>query len=162
MFNHSCDPNIRNRFNKTELAVYARRAIADGDEIFNCYGPNNKLELREERQEMLSEQYHFDCDCVPCHGNDEEYVSLSCGCCILTFLIECDFQLNSQTYLCPCGGDVVVVSEVKFWWREYDGDNPPTDITCRSCSSQLNFSWIIDFCDAILELDNAFDRIDCK
>lgn len=55
--------------------VYARRAINDGDEIFNCYGPNNKLNLRQERQELLNLQYHFDCDCLSCNGTDEDYVS---------------------------------------------------------------------------------------
>lgn len=75
MFNHSCNPNIRNRFNNKELMVYARRGIEVGDEILNCYGPNNKLNLREERQELLNQQYHFQCDCLSCKGSDEDYVS---------------------------------------------------------------------------------------
>lgn len=77
MFNHSCDPNIRNRFDNTELLIFARRAINEGDEIFNCYGPNSKLNLRQERQELLNQQYEFECDCLSCKGSgDEDYVSL--------------------------------------------------------------------------------------
>lgn len=77
MFNHSCNPNIRNRFNNGELLVYARRSIAEGDEIFNCYGPNDKLNARKERQELLKQQYHFQCNCLSCIDSDKDYVSLS-------------------------------------------------------------------------------------
>lgn len=77
MFNHSCNPNIRNRFNNSELMVYARRNIGDGDEIFNCYGPNDKLNPCKERQELLKQQYHFQCDCLSCNKSDKDYVSLS-------------------------------------------------------------------------------------
>lgn len=75
MFNHSCDPNIRNKFNNSELRVYARRVINEGDEILNCYGPNNKLNIRQERLHLLKEQYHFECDCLSCTGSDKHYVS---------------------------------------------------------------------------------------
>lgn len=75
LFNHSCDPNIRNRFNDKELVIYSRRAINNGEEVLNCYGPNSKLNLRLERQELLDQQYHFHCDCVSCKGADEDYVS---------------------------------------------------------------------------------------
>lgn len=75
MFNHSCKPNIRNRFNKTDLMIYARRTVNVGDEILNCYGPNNKLDPYEERQEMLKQQYHFQCDCSACLRPDDDYVS---------------------------------------------------------------------------------------
>lgn len=78
MLNHSCDPNIRNRFNNAELIIYSRRVINIGDEVFNCYGPNNKLNFRQERQELLSQQYHFECDCLSCKGTDEDYVSFLC------------------------------------------------------------------------------------
>ncbi|XP_037046205.1 SET and MYND domain-containing protein 4 [Bradysia coprophila] len=141
ILNHSCDPNIRNRFNNTELMIYATRTINDGDEIFNCYGPNNKLNPRQERQNMLSQQYHFVCDCVPCQGTDEEY-------------------LNSHTYVCPCGGNVVVVSEETFWWRDYTGDNPPKNIVCSNCSSPLNFGWLLEFRLAVEEPDCAFNKLE--
>lgn len=75
MFNHSCSPNIRNKFNNNELMVHASRDIADGDEILNCYGPNSKLHERKDRKDVLKQQYHFKCDCLSCSGQDEDYVS---------------------------------------------------------------------------------------
>lgn len=161
MFNHSCEPNIRNRFNSLELMIYARRTINDGDEIFNCYGPNNKLNLRQERQELLKMQYHFDCDCLSCNGTDEDYVSLFF---FLSgrLLVMKYFQLNSHTYLCPCGADVHIIDEQKFWWRDCTEDNPPKHILCSSCSHQLEFDWLIGFRKAMEQWDCEFDNVGCK
>ncbi|XP_058818584.1 SET and MYND domain-containing protein 4 isoform X2 [Topomyia yanbarensis] len=74
MFNHSCEPNIRNSFNKNMLTVYATRDIEPGGEIFNCYGPNCKLMNKEDRNSALKQQYCFECKCVRCvSGKDDEY-----------------------------------------------------------------------------------------
>lgn len=76
MFNHSCDPNIRNCFSKTSLTVYATRDVEAGGEIFNCYGPNYKLLSKEDRNSALNQQYCFECRCSRCaSGNDEAFVS---------------------------------------------------------------------------------------
>lgn len=164
MFNHSCDPNIRNRFNGSELMVYARRAIRDGDEIFNCYGPNNKLNCRQERQELLNQQYHFECNCFSCNGSDEDYVSFS----LLLFhfqviyLTTKNFQLNSHVYLCTCGADVPIFDQPTFWWRDCTKDNPPKNIICSSCSGQLKFGWLVEFREAMERWDCEFDNVGCK
>lgn len=160
-FNHSCEPNIRNRFNSRELTVYARRVINEGDEIFNCYGPNNKLNLRQERQELLNQQYHFECDCLSCRGSDEDYVSLFLL--LWCHLLERQyFQLNSHIYLCTCGADVLIVNQQKFWWRECTDDNSPKNVICSSCSSQLKFGWLIEFRRAMEQWDCEFDNIESE
>ncbi|XP_062547054.1 SET and MYND domain-containing protein 4 [Armigeres subalbatus] len=74
MFNHSCDPNIRNCFSKNTLTVFATRDVDAGCEIFNCYGPNHKLMSKEDRKSALTQQYCFDCNCTRCDSdNDENY-----------------------------------------------------------------------------------------
>lgn len=74
LFNHSCDPNIRNKFNGKTLTVYATRNINRNEEIFNCYGPNYKLMERQDRQMALRQQYCFDCACNKC--KDKETITV--------------------------------------------------------------------------------------
>ncbi len=66
-------------------------------------------------------------------------------------------QLKTHTYLCPCGADLVVLGEQKFWWRECTDDNPPKNVNCCSCSLQLKFDWLLEFRGAMEQLDQAFD-----
>lgn len=75
MLNHSCDPNIRNRFDGKYLTIVASREISEGEEVFNCYGPNWKLMSYQERQDTLRLQYNFDCKCLKCEQRNDEYVS---------------------------------------------------------------------------------------
>lgn len=72
------------------------------------------------------------------------------------------FQLNSHTYLCPCGADVHIIDEEKFWWRDCTEDNPPKNILCWSCSYQLEFDWLIGFRKAMEQWDCEFDNVGCK
>lgn len=74
LFNHSCDPNIRNYFDGNTLTVFASRNIPNSDEIFNCYGPNYKLMCQRDRQLALSQQYCFNCQCDRCTSNDNTWV----------------------------------------------------------------------------------------
>ena len=56
--NHSCIPNIRCVFDQGYLRVYTAKAIRQGEEIFNCYGPQKSLmPSTEQRQNVLFEQY---------------------------------------------------------------------------------------------------------
>lgn len=75
MLNHSCDPNIRNCFNGKHLTIVANRDIAEGEQVFNCYGPQWKLMSYQERQNTLRQQYNFDCTCLKCINRNDEYVS---------------------------------------------------------------------------------------
>lgn len=73
MLNHSCDPNIMNCFNGMQLTIKASRDIAEGDEIFNCYGPHWKLMSYQERQRTLRLQYNFNCECLKCINRNDEF-----------------------------------------------------------------------------------------
>ncbi|XP_055639180.1 SET and MYND domain-containing protein 4 [Toxorhynchites rutilus septentrionalis] len=109
MFNHSCNPNIRNHFSNNVLTVYATRDIEPGGEIFNSYGPSYKLMDRKSRRSALRQQYSFDCECTECVlGNDEAYEMYEqfkcpfskCGKC---FMVEknCDpFERDIKCPLC--------------------------------------------------------------
>lgn len=77
ILNHSCNPNIRNVFEKNQLSIYATKDLKENDEIFNCYGPHFKLMPLEERKECLKMQYCFDCNCEKCLNKDDFYVSFS-------------------------------------------------------------------------------------
>lgn len=77
LFNHSCDPNIRNHFNGNKLTVYASRNIPIKGEILNSYGPNYRLMCQQDRKLALSQQYCFDCDCERCASNDNTMVKFN-------------------------------------------------------------------------------------
>ncbi|EFN83374.1 SET and MYND domain-containing protein 4 [Harpegnathos saltator] len=66
MMNHSCDPNIITSFVDQYLIVRAMKDIQAGEEVSNCYGPNFRRMSREHRQEILKNQYGFECRCDPC------------------------------------------------------------------------------------------------
>lgn len=72
MFNHACEPNIRNTFCKNTLTVYAARDVNPGGEIFNCYGPNFKLMSKDERKSALRQQYGFECKCTRCSSSSDD------------------------------------------------------------------------------------------
>lgn len=74
MLNHSCATNIRNQFEGKRLTIYATEDIAEGGEVFNCYGPSYKLMSYQERQDSLRLQYDFICDCTKCQEKNDEYV----------------------------------------------------------------------------------------
>lgn len=58
LMNHSCLPNIRCLYHQGYFHVYARRSIVQGEEIYNCYGPEKSLiPSTDERQRLLFDQY---------------------------------------------------------------------------------------------------------
>ena len=82
MFNHSCEPNIRNSFDKDTLTVYAVKDIEEGGEIFNSYGPNCRLMPKNDRKMALKEQYFFNCNCDKCSlDNNEDFLIYFCFFC---------------------------------------------------------------------------------
>ncbi|XP_067655261.1 SET and MYND domain-containing protein 4-like [Haliotis asinina] len=66
LMNHSCDPTIISSFQRDVLVVRSVKDVADGQEIFNCYGPHCKRMGLAERQQALSSQYFFHCQCQAC------------------------------------------------------------------------------------------------
>lgn len=128
LFNHSCWPNIRNKFECNRLTVYATRPIQTGDEIYNCYGPNYKLmQSRDERQSALRQQYCFDCKCIKCMTGDND--------------------LDADSYLCQnvqCRATIrLPESYENFWWRKLTTKPPP--IQCNKCRQKFTFDWYYKF-----------------
>ncbi|CAL1547399.1 unnamed protein product [Lymnaea stagnalis] len=84
LMNHSCDPTIISSFIGDILVVKTVMDVNKGEEIYNCYGPHHCRMRREERQEILRSQYHFDCCCPPCCDGDvsnERFGALKCTYC---------------------------------------------------------------------------------
>uniref|UniRef100_A0A182WGB6 Nuclear pore complex protein Nup214 n=1 Tax=Anopheles minimus TaxID=112268 RepID=A0A182WGB6_9DIPT len=107
MFNHDCDPNIRNHFERSTLKVYATRPIAAGSEIVNCYGPNYKLMPGETRSMLLRHQYCFDCTCDRCRTGDDtfynQFNTVQCPRCGDCFTLELHLQdiKVGKSIVCP-------------------------------------------------------------
>jgi len=53
-------------FSGNVLVVRAVRNMAIGDEVFNCYGAHHIRMTKSMRKTILTEQYNFDCTCIPC------------------------------------------------------------------------------------------------
>lgn len=79
MLNHSCDPNIRNRFDGNVLTITATRPIRRNEEVFNGYCPGYKLLDTAKRRQLLNEQYGFDCECARCADNEDVLLAVRCG-----------------------------------------------------------------------------------
>jgi hypothetical protein len=62
--NHSCVPNIKlpNTVSGEEIASYAIREIAAGEELFMCYDTYFECRIRSERHRLL----RFECTCKAC------------------------------------------------------------------------------------------------
>ena len=60
--NHSCKPNVKFRFNRDtgSMHLYAIRDIKKGEEIFDSYLENKKINVHKE---YLQEHYGFICNC---------------------------------------------------------------------------------------------------
>ncbi|CAG4977747.1 unnamed protein product [Colias eurytheme] len=72
MMNHSCDPNIINRFYKNRLIIVASRELAAGAGVLNCYGPHRAREPTAARRAALRAQYMFHCACAACAARDRD------------------------------------------------------------------------------------------
>ncbi|XP_058056793.1 SET and MYND domain-containing protein 4 [Anopheles bellator] len=116
MFNHSCDPNIRNSFEGSRLTVYATRPIDAGGEIFNCYGPNYKLMRACDRYMHLRHQYCFVCNCKRCTARDDDF-----------------YREVYHRLVCPgCG---------KYFAVELDPEQLIEGFTCKVCGHKISCSW---------------------
>ena len=47
----------------------AKRNIAKGDQVTDCYGIHHLYQSRDERQNALQRGYVFDCTCEACNKN---------------------------------------------------------------------------------------------
>uniref|UniRef100_A0A182Y0H3 Protein-lysine N-methyltransferase SMYD4 n=1 Tax=Anopheles stephensi TaxID=30069 RepID=A0A182Y0H3_ANOST len=140
MFNHACNPNIRNHFDRSTLTVYATRLIAPDSEVVNCYGPHYKLMSREMRLMHLKQQYCFDCTCDRCQSGVDTFLTMHnairCSRCWQQFSLELSME------------------------HLQDGKS----IYCAHCSAEIDTDWYgnilqITMNDDPNHLDNDFRRV---
>ncbi|KAK7913349.1 hypothetical protein WMY93_013560 [Mugilogobius chulae] len=75
LLNHDCGPNCVMVFEGTKLQLRAVKEIKLGDELTVSY--IDSLELTEDRQKQLEEQYHFTCTCQRCNSRDKDVLTVS-------------------------------------------------------------------------------------
>lgn len=66
LLNHACAPNCLLEFDGPSLFVRAACDLPAAVELTHCYGPHVSTHPREERQQLLAQQYHFSCECEAC------------------------------------------------------------------------------------------------
>lgn len=119
LLNHSCTPNIRNRFDGRRLTVSATRPLAAGAEVFNCYVSTDAQQTTDERRAVLGAQYGFECECSRCTADGE--------------------PLDTDTYVCACGGRIVAQPQQSLWWRH--ADRPAESLRCPKCECTVEPEW---------------------
>lgn len=119
ILNHSCAPNIRNRFDGRRLTVSATRPLTAGTEVFNCYVSVEAQTPTAERRDVLSAQYGFECECTRC--------------------VAIDGDADTDTYRCACGGRIVAGAGQSLWWRQ--ADRPAEPLGCPKCERTVDLEW---------------------
>jgi len=67
LINHSCDCNVTKYYNKDRLVLVASRDILEGEEITDCYLPENVRNMEvDKRRAWLHHFYRFYCECAAC------------------------------------------------------------------------------------------------
>ena len=79
MVNHSCEPNTALVFRGRTLELRACRALAAGEQVLGCYGPQRGHAPRAARQLSLREQYYFECRCTSCAADGEGAEAAAAG-----------------------------------------------------------------------------------
>lgn len=121
LLNHSCDPNIWNRFTGPYLTVYASRDIQHNEEVFNCYGPHYKLMDKEERQSALQQQYCFRCECKRCKSGDD----------IVNRFLAC--VCNNRS----CQSPLQMEKTHRYWWMDEELSQFTEDLICSKCKAKF-------------------------
>jgi len=107
LLNHSCEPSIINCFkNADQLIVKLVKPVKKGEQIYNCYGPHYRRMEFTDRQDVLKQQYFFQCKCEHClKGYNIEDV-FNCYCCP-----TCKHPITGTKLLClPCDVQLSVES----------------------------------------------------
>ncbi|ANB12185.1 Set6p [Sugiyamaella lignohabitans] len=74
-FNHECEPSVRKQRVDNSLVFTTIRDIAQDEQLFISYGMMEELPYPE-RQRILTDQWHFDCQCPACTRDKLESLSL--------------------------------------------------------------------------------------
>ncbi|XP_047102069.1 SET and MYND domain-containing protein 4-like isoform X2 [Schistocerca piceifrons] len=96
LFNHSCNPSIVRYFHGTSVAVRTVRTLHVGEMVSENYGPNFMQVHKEERQNILKDQYWFECKCIPCIQDWPTFVEMDST--VLRF--RCDAGTNCNNVVC--------------------------------------------------------------
>lgn len=128
LLNHSCDANIWNAFSGARLTVHASRGIAQGEQVFNCYGPHYRLMDTAERRRALREQYCFECDCPKCAQVPEDRTAL-------------------QYFQCSACAELIYTENARnYWWRQLDYR---PKISCPKCGKRVSFRIYTEFLEQL-------------
>lgn len=138
MLNHSCRPNIRNRFDGARLTICATRPLSGGSELLNSYCP---VQLDgAERRRGLREQYGFECECERC--SEEETAAASSPSSPRATLAGNDD--DADAYSCPCGTRINADAVPTRWWQDPELSNDIV-IKCPQCDGRLTFNWFVPY-----------------
>lgn len=102
--NHSCVPNVTKTNagpNHEQMLVVVTRPIKSGSQIFDCYfsSVNHYRCNRQERQQLLFDQYNFKCNCQACQHNFpiQQKLLIRCPMLDLMNLISENAELREST-----------------------------------------------------------------
>ena len=74
LVNHSCAHNIELIFDGQRVIGYATRKIKKGEQLFTAYGSSSfEVQVKNERQKFLKDNYGFVCDCEACINNYPDF-----------------------------------------------------------------------------------------
>ncbi|KAK1260971.1 hypothetical protein QJS04_geneDACA001961 [Acorus gramineus] len=84
LFNHSCQPNLHSYFLSRILHIRTTEFVPAGIPLELSYGPQiGQLDLQQ-RQQMLKDQYAFNCQCNACSELNLSDLVIHAFCCVTT------------------------------------------------------------------------------
>ena len=113
LLNHSCDPSVVRYSYGSSCALRAIKKIPKGEMIIDNYGALYAVTKINERQDLVSSQYYFNCCCEACENNWPLYPKLS---------------NNSPEFICSkCQNSIT-------------SSNTSSKLHCKSCKVDLAVS----------------------
>lgn len=136
LLNHSCDPNIRNRFDRLSLTIFAKEKIDINQEILNCYCPDYLNLEPQKRRKTLRDQYYFECSCKRC---------------LLDAMGVANCPL--RTYVCQNCNEMIILKQTKAnWWHK---DTSIDSIICNECNYLFDTKWYDNYVNSIEHFQNG-------
>ena len=118
LFNHSCEPSVIRIYSGDTIHVQAIKKLRKGEEIFENYGPIFFTTPRSTRQDRLSKQYWFDCNCKACsvdwpqlENMTSEEFNFRCPTCYDA--VPCNASANAMQIKCSCGTSINILKSLK-------------------------------------------------
>jgi len=76
LVNHSCAPNVNRIYVEGKMFLLCERPIKKGEQLFDCYKATFFTQLKAARQQILLNDYCFNCDCEACRHSYPLYHGL--------------------------------------------------------------------------------------